>query len=34
MQFARQRDVGNVTALAAQQLRVLDATDRCADAFP
>jgi hypothetical protein len=33
VQFAGQRDVGNVAALAAQEFRVLDAQDRRADAF-
>ena len=33
MQFAGQRDVGDVAALAAKKLRILDAPDRRADAF-
>ena len=33
MQFAGQRDVGDVAALAAKKFRILDAQDRRADAF-
>src|SRR5207244_11193451 len=33
MQFAGQRDVGDVATLAAKKLRILDAPDRRADAF-
>jgi hypothetical protein len=33
MQFTGQRDVGDVAALAAEKLRILDASDRRADAF-
>jgi hypothetical protein len=33
MQLIWQRDVGDVAALAAEKLRILDAQDRGADAF-
>jgi hypothetical protein len=33
MQFPGQRDVGDEGAKATQEFRVLDAANRCADAF-
>jgi hypothetical protein len=33
MQFTRQRNIGNETAVAAQESRILDAADRRADAL-